>query len=278
MRALSVVLTVLTAALAIACGGGNAASRLAEPPEYQPKDQTKCSVARSQSKPLIVEWPSAERGELEARTRRGVVVVRYRGCELQLLDGCSAPARYEYRTITRKRDRVEIHNEDDLYANLPVGAARLEGKLARNGELDVDMTMVGRWEADTSTIPRASLEGACSGATHVLSALTVGAFTFSAGANAEVGGGGTVLGAGASATSASSRETLTQDGDENACAKASTADTVPPESCGAVIRIEMLPLAPAATRASASPSQDGAARPFHSSGAPAGFEYDPNSR
>ena len=32
--------------------------------------------------------------------------------------------------------------------NIPVGAARFEAKLEKSGELDVDMTMVGRWEAD----------------------------------------------------------------------------------------------------------------------------------
>lgn len=57
-------------------------------PEYQPLDQTKCKVAASQRRPLIVEWPSADRAALEAQTRQGVVVVRYTGCEMEMLPSC----------------------------------------------------------------------------------------------------------------------------------------------------------------------------------------------
>lgn len=67
-RAASVIPTVLhrllllaPLALPIACAGGQAASALARPPDFAPPGQTKCSVARSQAKPLIIEWPSADR-------------------------------------------------------------------------------------------------------------------------------------------------------------------------------------------------------------------------
>jgi hypothetical protein len=70
----------MAASLVCSCGGGNAASNLAKAPAYNPKDQTKCGVEKSQAKPLIVEWPSADRGELEAQAHnRGLVVIRYEG-------------------------------------------------------------------------------------------------------------------------------------------------------------------------------------------------------
>ena len=150
----------------LACAGGNAASRLATAPEYAPKDQTKCSIEKSKAKPLIVEWPSADRGELEAQAHyRGLVVVRYKGCEMQVLDGCTTSVKYTYAPITRKKDRVVMRDADDLYANVPLGAAKLESKLERSGELDVDMTLVGRWEADRSTVRLDELQGSCDGAT-----------------------------------------------------------------------------------------------------------------
>src|SRR5208283_460679 len=111
--------------------------------------------------------------------------------------------KYAYSPITRKKDRVVMRDADDLYANVPIGAARLEAKLEKSGELDVDMTMVGRWEADRRTVRTDELQGSCDGATHVVSALTVGAFTFTAGADASVGGGATVLGAGGGGRSVS---------------------------------------------------------------------------
>src|SRR6185436_7380877 len=48
-------IALLTAA--VACG---AATPIAEPPEFAPKDQTKCQVRKSQSRPLVVEWPGAD--------------------------------------------------------------------------------------------------------------------------------------------------------------------------------------------------------------------------
>jgi hypothetical protein len=244
MRAVAVA--VACAALAtyvVSCAGGNAASQLAKAPEYQPKDQTKCSVEKSQAKPLIVEWPSADRGELEAQAHnRGLVVVRYVGCEMQLLDRCTTPVKYGYAPITRKKDRVTMRDADDLYANVPVGAARLEAKLERSGQLDVDMTLVGRWEAERTVVRLDELQGDCSGATHVMSALTVGSFTFTAGADAEVGGSATVAGAGGGGKSTSKRETLNADGDEAACEKSTPDDKAPPPNCGAMLRVEVVPL------------------------------------
>jgi hypothetical protein len=246
---MAVVLRALVPLLPLAalasCGGGNAASQLAQAPAFQPPGQTKCGVEKSQSKPLIVEWPSADRGELEARAHgHGLVVVRYEGCEMRILDSCTVPVKYGYAPITRKKDHVAIRNDDDLYANIPLGAAGLEAKLEKSGELDVDMTLVGRWEAERAAVRSEELQGACDGATHVISALTVGAFTFTAGSSATVGAGATVLGAGGGAQSSAARVTLNADGDESACLSSTADDKMPPAQCGALIRIEVAELAP----------------------------------
>jgi hypothetical protein len=106
------------------------------------------------------------------------------------------------------------------------------------------MTMVGRWEAERAAVHSDELQGACDGATHVISALTVGAFTFTAGSSATVGAGATVLGAGGGAQSSAARETLSGDGDESACQSSTADDKAPPAQCGALIRIEVAELAP----------------------------------
>jgi hypothetical protein len=235
----------LTTAFVLRCAGGNVASQLARPPEFKPTDETQCAIVASRSKPLVVEWPSADRGELEARIRHdGLVVVSYSGCQMRVLDQCIAGSSYVYAPITRKKDHLGIHNTDDLYANVPVGAAKLEAKLATAGQLDVDMTLVGRWEGLAPTVREDGLTGRCDGATHVMSALTVGAFKFTAGADAEVGGGVKAFGAGGGAKSTSARETLSKDGSENACEKSTMVDRAPPEECGAPIRVEVVPLVP----------------------------------
>src|SRR5258708_54656 len=87
-----------------------------------------CSTA---TRPLIGEWPSADRAALESQARRGTVVVHYVGCEMEVLRQCTAPGAYAYAPTTRQRDKIAIRDADELYANLPLGAAALEGKLAK---------------------------------------------------------------------------------------------------------------------------------------------------
>ncbi|MCC6554320.1 MAG: sel1 repeat family protein [Polyangiaceae bacterium] len=236
---------IIVASLAAAsCGGGNLTSQTAKPPEFAPKDQAKCGVTKSQARPLIVEWPSSDRAALEARVKQGIVAVRYAGCEMEVLTRCQVPkTRYGYTGITKKSDRIVMRDADELYANIPVYAAKFEGTLQRAGALTVSMTIVGRYEADRPTVRKADLTGGdCEGATHVISALTVGAFEFFTGAEAEAGASVEAAGAGAGARSTSQRETLNRDGDDASCDKAKGEDTTPPFGCGALLRVEVVPL------------------------------------
>jgi hypothetical protein len=229
--------------LALGCSApNNAAGKLAQPPAFDPEGQTTCKVKKSQERPLIVEWPSADRVQLESAASDSVAVVSYSGCEMTVLPHCKAPGQYAYRPVTAKRERVTIRNADDLWAAIPMGAARFEGKLSEAGELNVSMNMVGHFAAPTPGVQREQLTGICDGATHVVAGLTVGAFEFFAGSESEVGGGGTVLGAGAGAKSASRRELLTTDGSMAACGAASATDSKPPEGCGALLRLEVVAL------------------------------------
>ncbi len=247
-------LTVLLAytLLGCSCSGGNVASELAKAPGFNPKGQSKCMVKKSQSKPLIVEWPSAERVDLEASRRHGPVVVRYDGCEMQLLTRCRAPGSYQFEAVTPKHETLVIRNKDELYAKIPIGAARFEGKLAKSGQLNVAMTMVGRFTVRDAHIRRDQLQGgrSCNGATHILASLTVGAFEFYAGADATVGASAHVVGLGAGAKSVAKRETLTKDGDPGAC-QGGPSDG-PPPGCSALLRVEVVVLGaqscPAGTR------------------------------
>ena len=224
-------------------GGGNVASHLASPPSFDPPDQAKCSVRKSADHPLIVEWPSADRATLEAKAQSGLVAVRYVGCEMEVLHRCKLPGKYAYTAITPKHDAVTIKDADDLYANMPVGAAKLEGKLEKSGQLQVSMTIVGRFEADQTSFTPDQLDGEdCDRATHVVSGMTTGAFELSAGASANVGGSATAFGAGAGGKSTSSHETLERDGHEEKCEGGSGRPGEPPDGCGAVLRLDLVPL------------------------------------
>jgi len=226
----------------------------AKAPELDRPGETKCGVKKSQSEPLVVEWPSAARAKLEALSRTGVVAVRYQGCEMEVLASCNAPGKYGYTAITPKHDHVAIKNEDDLYATIPLGAAHLEGKLESAGELDVDMAIVGRYASDRAVVRADELQGPdCSKATHVVSALEVGAFDFFAGAGTAVGASAGAMGAGGGGNAKASKELLNSDGRMNGCDSATTSDGKPPDGCGAILRLEVVPLGEAKPTAPAAP-------------------------
>lgn len=244
-----------TGVLALAipgCGpGNNAAASVLKNPELPTDTQAKCKVAKSQSEPLIVEWPETQRAKLESLRKRGLLAVHYEGCELSMLSQCRVKGTYGYSGITRKQSKVTIKDADELYASMPAFAMKLEGKLKSAGQLNVQMTLVGRYEAQGAPATTADLEGDCDGATHVVAALAVGAFTFFAGSDAEVGGGGTFMGAGAGGKSTANRELLQRDGDEASCSQSTANDKLPPEGCGAALQLEVIPLATARPAAAA---------------------------
>lgn len=239
---LALVSATVTAGAAAGCKQRNAAAELIKPPVYAPAGQAKCTVQASQSRPLVVEWPAADRASLEARLARGLVAVRASGCEIEVLRQCTVPGTYAYLGLTRKNEQVTIRDVDDLYAKLPLGAVNLEAKLARSGRLDVKLALVGMLEAP-GLVDRAALTGDCGAATHVISGAQVGAFLFSSGGSAEIGGGVDVKHtAGVGGSSKAEQELLSADGDPARCDGATGADTRPPDGCGAVLRIELSPL------------------------------------
>lgn len=214
------------------CGGENLAASLAKAPTFEPRDQAKCQVTKSRTEPLIVEWPAPARAKLESLVKKSLVAVRYAGCEMEVLGQCRVPGKYAYTAITRKNSDVRIKDADELYASMPVYAASLEGALEKSGELNVTMTVVGRYEADR-TAPRADqLDASCKDATHVISALTVGAYEFFAGADAKVSGGAsTATGlVKAGAKSSAARSTLSQDGEKASCGRSTGKDKDPPRA------------------------------------------------
>jgi hypothetical protein len=219
------------------------AEALATSPDYaQSTGQAKCGVKASARKPLVVEWPGADRSELESRASRNLVVVRYEGCDMEVLSHCSVAGNYHWLPVTPKREAVRIHDADELYAELPVGAAGLEAKLKRSGQLNVDMVIIGRKEADAVKFTERELEGRCEDATHVITGLTVGAFSFYAGAAAEIGAGVEVGNIAAGASSGHEREVLKQDGDGAACSGSTSDSEGPPDGCGALLRVEVVPI------------------------------------
>jgi len=211
-------------------------------PTYAPTDQASAGAAKSASRPLVVEWPAADRAALEAQRAGGIVVVRYGGREMEVLRGCRAAGLYRYVPVTPKEEDVTMRDATELDAAMPIHTVTLEARLQQKQQLDVAMTIVGMYQTDGRTWNAADLQGDCAGATHVVQALAVGAFEIDASAQSSVGGGVHALGAGVGGSHDASREVLHRDGDKDACAKSGAHDASPPFACGAMLRVEVVPV------------------------------------
>jgi hypothetical protein len=257
MRAAPVAGLGLAAAIGLATGCAGAPGGDAKVPEYAPKDQTTALAAKSATRPLILQWPAADRAALEAQRASGVVVVRYSGREMEVLRGCRAAVAYRYVALTPKEEDVVMRSASELDAAMPIHAARLEARFEQKQKLEVAMTIVGMYETEPRAWRSADLRGDCAGATHVVAALTVGAFELSASAEAAAGASAAAFGVGAGARQESLKEVLDRDGAKAACAQTSASDAAPPHACGALLRVEVaaieFPQGPA--RAACAPGQ-----------------------
>lgn len=219
-----------------------------EPPAAQPgsglapPDPTplgRCKIAASASSPLVTEWPASEKAHLESLWASQTVAVQFSGCEMRIIDGCRLPGRYAWRRTTLSTDTVEITNADDLYAKLPLGALSLEGELARSGRLAVRTTVAGQLQLEGLQTASASSPD-CSDATHVVSAISVGAFKMLSGGALSAGGGGAALGVAAGASTRQSESVMRESGVQGACVAASAE--APDPQCGAPIQLFLSPL------------------------------------
>ncbi len=227
-----------------ACAGAPGPGDLVTTDDLDRKPTGQCPDSRGQGRPLVVDWDSVDRAELEARAARGPVVVGYEGCKIRVLPRCQVKDAkpYAYVGLTPKQDVITMRDAAEVYANVPVSAAKLEARLAKQGSLVASMTIVGQLDTAEPVPSPDRLEGDCDGATHVVTALTVGAFEFVASKEIEGGAGVNVLGAGAGTKLAAGGELLNKDGDTAACGRATGSDAKAPFGCGALLRVEIVPL------------------------------------
>src|SRR5512139_2325209 len=119
--------------------------------EAAEEQQATCKVAKDPLNPLIVEWPGTSKVDLDSASRRGVVIVSYAGCTLKVLTACTAipgkgeeVAKYDLTSDTPARDKLQIADQSELYARLPLGAASLKADLSLGSSLELDYIAVGQ--------------------------------------------------------------------------------------------------------------------------------------
>ncbi len=206
-----------------------------------------CSAVRPQTEPDLMAWDPGSRSNLNRLRRQGVVAVRYqaKGCnvELELLSNCiGTSGKYEFSPYSANEHKV-AHNVSELFAQLPVGAARLSGTVKGTRALRTDYMMAGQYALPAgSTFKAADLRGPdCARATHVISAVYVGAFAMGAGESRALEGGVTLLGAGGGTRSAADVDVLSNEGDAEACTT-SQKESKENVRCAVPLRIGLIAL------------------------------------
>ncbi|MCU0657134.1 MAG: sel1 repeat family protein [Polyangiaceae bacterium] len=205
-------------------------------------DGPACTAVPDVAQTLVIDLPSSQRADLELAMKSGRAVVHYSCNGLKILSSCELGGDYKYAGVNLKEDVIQLKSSDEVRATLPVSGVNLAGGLARGTSLDLATAMVGRATALGASATREELKGVCTGATHFVRAVYIGAFAMKRGSGASVSAAASVFGASSDATSASDKKVDLQDGSLDAC-KASSPDAPrPPAQCQSALRVELFPL------------------------------------
>lgn len=148
--------------------------------------QNRCPDADGNARPFVVEWDATDLATFEAKAARDLVFVRYEGCEIEMLYGCSdngVPGRYgayDQPIFTSGTvESFEMNDQDELYAKLPLGAASLSSSIEIGQTLELQYFVSGAVNSTRNYVERAAIadNGRCAKATHYVSAYNLGAFT-----------------------------------------------------------------------------------------------------
>lgn len=221
------------------CGGGSSPLPRASAPALS-DDQARCREAARRESPLVTEWSAAEKAALQAALGTGGVAVEYTGCSMRPIPGCQVRGSYRWMRTTPSTDTLDIRSEDELFAKLPLGAFRLESELAQSGRLEVRTTVSGQLMLEGASVADVPDYGECARVTHLVSAVSLGAFQLSSGGALSAGASAGAAGVGLGGGTESSETVLREAGDPATCSLAT--DEQPDIGCSSPIQAFLVPL------------------------------------
>lgn len=197
--------------------------------------------------PMVVDWQPEQRGDLEISMREGLVVVGYNDRGFRLLKDCHVDGSYEFMGMTRRERVVRLESAEDVRANLPLGglgiAAKFGGEFEQGATLDIAMVMIGKLRTTWRTVTPNDLKGQCAEASHFVRGATVGAFAVDKGDRTHARAVAEIFGLGAGGGTSRSSLVRIIDGQLSDCERATPDSEKAPSQCGALIRVELLPIA-----------------------------------
>ena len=263
------LLFVLPTSLAVAglvssCGGAAPAPmKHADLMSQTKAGQERCAMTKSHERPFVIEWDATDLASFEAKAQRDVVFVRYEGCHLTVLYGCSdesIPGKlgaYSQPLQTAGTvEAVDIEDEGDLYTELPLSAAKLSARVESGDALHMRYFVSGVVTATRDSITRPTLASypACKDATHFVWAYNLGAFELTTSSHDKAAASATVLGAGGGGSKSHGETRLKTGGDLASCTGETAATT---RACRVPIRLALRKVSDVVAEAPASPAPGG---------------------
>jgi hypothetical protein len=206
--------------------------------------QNKCNP-KSADRPFIIEWDATDLSQFESVTSNDIVFVRYEGCELRVIDSCRNDsvrgALGAYKTVdwtSGSVEKMDISNEGELYAKLPLGAATLGGRVSAGEQFHMEYFVSGVRTATRPVVYRADLDTVpgCKGATHFVYAYQLGAFALGSKKNINAEATATVWGFGGGGSSKQANAAEKRAGVLESCRGESAKET---QTCKAPIRLTL---------------------------------------
>jgi hypothetical protein len=200
---------------------------------------------KNHDRPFIIEWDATDQSSFQARAASDVVFVRYEGCDLKVLDACSDDAvkgRFGgYKPVdwtAGQLESVDIADEDQLFARLPLGAASLDGRVQHGEKFHMEYFVSGTRSATREHQYRAALAkvSACAGATHFVYAYNLGAFALASTSKLQGEANGSYFGFGGGGSHASQTQADKKGGVIASCSSDSAKEV---ETCKAPIRLAL---------------------------------------
>lgn len=229
--------------LVSACGGGTPAKD-AKASDKTFAGQNRCNE-KNADRPFIIEWDATDQSSFQSHAANDVVFVSYHGCEMKVLDGCrddsvrgSAGSYAPVVFTSGGVETIDIHDQSELYAKLPLGAATLGGRVEKGEKFHMEYYVSGTRTATRDKLFKGELakNPKCASATHFVYAYNLGAFALASKSSlkGEVSGSYFGFGAGGKKEQTSSAE---KKGGELAACKGDSATEV--ETCKVPIRLTL---------------------------------------
>lgn len=207
-------LTTLASLLVAACGSSSVPTPASPPPRESGQSRliektfagkNRCNP-QDHARPFVIEWDGTDISSFESRATTDVIFVRYEGCNLQVIDTCtnddvrgSLGAYGPVDWTSGSVEKVDIMNEDELYAKLPLGANTIGARVQGGERFHMEYFVSGTRKATRPAVYRGDLDKlpGCRGVTHFVYAYNVGAFALGSFSKLDGSAGATIWGIGA---------------------------------------------------------------------------------